>query len=208
MKGRLGLIFSIALIITIPALTSAKQGGKKPENRDVDPLEMMQIPDQPQSHDNNLQKDANDLQDRIKKYKGLDAQLHVLEKSADTTVKQWADIKSENQTKSLIDHTYQHLEKELMLFRKLAAAENANKTVTAIDAVILQRKKQLKQITEQLEKRATDAKHHRSRRTDPESATTTTKRERKTRDEIREERRKAFEERRNRKKPASGQTYD
>ena len=205
MKRRLGLLFLITLMLVLPTVIAAKGEDGKPAKSKTQQISQMDMPapvDQ-----KGKKKDANDLAGRVAKYKGLDKDLGMLEKSSQPTIKHWSTSTSTVEMKQLAEHSYEQVAKELTLLRQIAVSEKADKTVTAIDALLNRRGDRLKRIASQIEKRPAESrisKVGRRRKGDDESDTP----ERKTREERREERRKALEERRSRRSRSSEPSYD
>jgi hypothetical protein len=94
--------------------------------------------------------DANEIKARVKKYEGLDSALQQVEKQSQNEEKQWTEMEVENRLE-LVRAVKAQMKEELMLLRKVALEEKAEKTAAAIDGLLLSRQDRFAKVIQKID---------------------------------------------------------
>ena len=95
--------------------------------------------------------DPNKVRAAVKAFKGLDVELEQVERKSTTEITQWTSDKEDNRT-ALMRAVDDQVRVELAMLRKIAAEERANKTLAAIDGVLLNRQVRIEKINDRMRK--------------------------------------------------------
>jgi len=87
--------------------------------------------------------DANEIRTRVKKFEGLEMALQQVEGKSREEEREWIQMDVENRLE-LARAVRAQMREELMLLRKLALEEKAEKTAAAIDGLLLSRQGDLR----------------------------------------------------------------
>jgi len=94
--------------------------------------------------------DANEIRARMKKYEGLEMSLMQVEVMGRNEEREWTQMEIENRLE-LARAVKAQMKEELMLLRKLALEEKAEKTATAIDGLLLSRQDRFSQVIQRIQ---------------------------------------------------------
>ena len=93
--------------------------------------------------------DPNEIKARVKTFDGLDKAIKEIADKSATEERQWRQTRYDN--RSLLSRAVQsQFEAEMGLVRKTAVAEKAEKTVVAIDGLLLEKKERAKKVSREL----------------------------------------------------------
>jgi len=108
--------------------------------------------------------DPNKVMAAIKAFEGLQQQLDRLEASSRNEVQEWLRQSTFDHRTQILRAVENQMRQELLLLRQLAAEEKANKTLAAIDGVLLQRQQRFRTIMERLQQQSRSQRMLRSYR--------------------------------------------
>lgn len=160
------LKWSRPIVLTVPPSAGAKEPtSARPEQKNLLPdtkekqsfEAQKQVPEQviDRSSIANIDPlaDPNAVKARLKKFEGLEEALANVEKQSEKEITEWING-LEGITTNIVKAVYEQIGAEYELVRKQAEEENADKTKTAIDGVILYRSERFNKIVEKMQEDA------------------------------------------------------
>jgi hypothetical protein len=94
--------------------------------------------------------DTNAIMDRIRAFEGLETELQNVEQQSENEINGWING-LEDITPDIVKAVYEQIGAEYEFVRKQAVEENADKTTTAIDGVILYRGERFDKVVEKMQ---------------------------------------------------------
>lgn len=107
--------------------------------------------------------DPNKVRATVRKYEGLEEELKDIDKESADEIREWLDNDAEDQT-ALAREVHEQVRAELMLIRKLAVEEGADKTTAAIDGILLNRQMRFDKLNEKLQEEKSELRQTRTTR--------------------------------------------
>jgi hypothetical protein len=94
--------------------------------------------------------EPNEIRARVGKFEGLEAALQDVESKGQTEEREWTEMELENRVE-LVRAVRAQMREELMLLRRLALEEKAEKTAAAIDGLLLSRQTRFTQAIQKIQ---------------------------------------------------------
>lgn len=94
--------------------------------------------------------DANTVRSKLKGFKGLEQEVDGLSSSGEKMMREWTRGPA-GEKADLAEAVHQQVIEELVLIRKLAVEEGANKTIAAIDGLLLARQERYGKVLDKME---------------------------------------------------------
>jgi hypothetical protein len=94
--------------------------------------------------------DANTVKSNLKEFKGLEQEVDGLSKSGEKMMREWTRGPA-GEKANLAEAVHQQVIEELVLIRKLAVEEGADKTTAAIDGLLLARQERYGKVLDRME---------------------------------------------------------
>ena len=94
--------------------------------------------------------EPNAVKKRIEMFQGLDEEFNNIEQQSDKEIDEWING-LEDITPNIVKAIYEHIGAEYEFVRKQAGEENADKTTTVIDGMLLYRSERFKKIVEKMQ---------------------------------------------------------
>lgn len=107
--------------------------------------------------------DPNAIMDRIRAFEGLEEELQNVEQQSDNEIREWLNGLEGIDTDT-VKVVYEQVGAEFDFIRKLADEETADKTITALDGVILSRIERFDKIVEKIQQDSIRREERESRR--------------------------------------------